>query len=191
MISVSRQGADWVSPRGGIVRNPIALPEKPTAPPAKPIPPLQKPTAPPQKPTVPLQNPTVPLRQVLDFLKGKPIDDVLVLVQSIDNNIQVGAEQVLETKGLFFGSSYTGHEDNPVKVTSGEWTVRSRLALQHIDTYSNDITLYTHCNKPDTFSGKFRLGAGVEEIEVHLQRSQKQPVPENDESHKLDNSRSV
>lgn len=116
-------------------------------------------------------KPSVSLENILKFLKGSPMNEVLVLVQSIDPRLQVGAEQMLEEKGIVWNGSYSGREENPVKVDCEEWTTRSKLALGGINTYENNITLYASYNHPNVFCGKFKLSDEEVGMNVNLSRA--------------------
>lgn len=97
---------------------------------------------------------TIVLSDLLKLLKSKPIDEVLSVIESIDSDLQVGAEQFKIKHGLFGAEPrQVGLEENPVKVCDQPWTTRSKLALTGRDTRQNDITLLVNPSFPAVFEG--------------------------------------
>ena len=112
-------------------------------------------------------TPGLKIQKLLKLLKGDPIDEVLSLIQSIDPHLQVGAEMTVDDRGYLWTDKHTGREDNPVKVTPGGWTTRSKLALEGTDTFANHITLYVGQGR-DVFNGHFQISDECADVTVHL-----------------------
>ena len=97
---------------------------------------------------------TIVLSDLLLLLKGKPIDEVLAVIESIDSELQVGAEQFKVKYGILGGENRkVGLEENPVKVRDKPWTTRSELALNGRNSRKNDLTLLVHPDNEGIFEG--------------------------------------